>query len=270
MRIHETLPHVFRRTYPVLEPGTQMILAVSLLRFHQIDALPIGFKPNEKRKLAVFGYSCLSRLLETDPKDYTRFLEMPCERAALELSTISIDGSIQELLDLFENTRFGFAWVESDRLGGFTSLRDLLELYKNGAIATEMTAGEVASPIFSMPKESNLKTVLEEMFHHRFRRVFPSDEKKNGLVTDRRIISYIFSASRLSEASKRPQELLDATLGDLHRIEPGTISERSPLKVAALSMNDSNEDCLVCEKGVITPWDLVMKPLAVGQLKIAS
>ena len=268
MKIGEALPQIFHRTYPVLEPQTQMLLAVSLLRFHQIDALPIGFRPQQKKRLAVFGYSCLSKLLETDPNDYGKFLELPCKKAALELSTVEIDDSIEDLLRVFEKTKFGFAWVESERMGGFASLRDLLQLYEKGLISTEMTAGEVASPIFSLPADTDLKRVIEEMFSHRYRRIFISGEK--SLVTDRRIISYLFSTSRIGGTSKQPRSLLDAKLDDLEKMNPVEVKGKNKIKSAALSMKEASEDCLVCEKGVITPWDLVMKPLIKGKLKIST
>jgi CBS domain-containing protein len=267
-KIGEALPHIFQRTYPVLEPGTQMLLAVSLLRFHQIDALPIGFKPGEKKKLAVFGFSCLSKLLETRPADYGKFLELPCQKAALRLATVDIDASIEDLLRVFEKTKFGFAWVESERLGGFASLRDLLELYEKGLITTNMKVGEVASPIFSLPSDSKISKVLQEMFDHRFRRVFVSGEK--SLVTDRKIISYVFSTSRLSETAKKPYTLLDARLGDLEKTEPVPVKQDTPIKNAAISMRDASENCLICDKGVITPWDLIMKPLGRGKLRIRN
>src|SRR5579872_6567126 len=148
MQIGDALPQIFSRPSPVLEPGTQMLLAVSLLRFHQIDALPIGFKLRQKKRLAVFGYSCLRKLLETDPEDYGKFLEMPCEKASQVLSTILMTKDIKSLLRVFQRTKFGFAWVESEKSGGFASLRDLLSLYVQGLIKSEMTIGQVASPIF--------------------------------------------------------------------------------------------------------------------------
>lgn len=268
MKIGEALPNIFKRTYPVLEHGTQMLLAVSLLRFHQIDALPIGFDPLDRKRIAVLGYSCLSKLLETDPKDYGKFLEMPCEKAAIELATIDIDDEIESLLHVFNKTRFGFAWVESESLGAFATLRDLLELYKKGIINTNMRTGEVASPVFSLPKETKIKKVLEEMLSHRFRRVFISGE--DNLVTDRRIISYIFSASRLSKTAKRPEILLDARLGSLEKMEAVSIGEATNIKAAVSAMKDASEDCLICGKGVITPWDLVMKPLAKGRLRVTK
>jgi CBS domain-containing protein len=266
MKIGEALPHIFNRASPVLEPGTQMLLAVSLLRFHQIDALPIGFKPKQKKKLAVFGFSCLSKLLETPPDKYRGFLELPCEKASLELSTVDTNESIERLLGVFQKTKFGFAWVESERLGGFASLRDLLELYGNGMIDTSMTVEQVASPVFSMPRDSTIKKVLQEMFNHRFRRIFVSGE--NSLVTDRRIISYIFSSTRLSKTTKNPEGLLDAKLGDLDKMEPIPIAGKTKIKKAAGSIKEAVEECLICEKGVVTPWDLVMKPLLSDKLSV--
>jgi CBS domain-containing protein len=265
LKIGEALPKIFRATYPVLEPGTQMLVAVSLLRFHEIDALPIGFKSRQKKKLAVLGYSCLSKLQETPPKEYGKFLELPCEKAAVELSTVKKSETIKGLLRIFEQTKFGFAWIESQKLGGFASLRDLLDLYENGLISSDMTVGEVASPIFYMPASSTLKSVLREMFNHRFRRVFI--EGKKAVVTDRKIINYIFSASKLTETAKKPETLLDAKLGDLSSSEPLPIKGTVGISKAASKMKDAIEECLICDKGVITPWDLLMKPMIAGKLQ---
>jgi hypothetical protein len=104
------------------------------------------------------------------------------------------------------------------------------------------------------------------MFNHRFRRIFISGEKY--LVTDRRIISYIFSSTRLSETTKNPESLLDARLGDLDKMEPIPITGKTKIKKAAASMKEAVEECLICEKGVVTPWDLVMKPILSNKLSI--
>jgi len=268
VQIGVALPQVFRRTYPVIEPTTQMLLAVSLLRFHEIDALPIGFKASQKKRLAVFGYSCLSLLLETPKKDYGKFMELPAEKAALELATIGVDKDIESLVGNFKRTKFGFAWVESEKLGGFASLRDLLELYETGVLETHLTLGELASPIFSMPKTATARNVLEEMFNRRIRRVFV--EGKKTIVTDRRIIGFLFSTSRLGSTAKNPESLLDFNLGDIETLEPPFVRGSSSVRKGAKSLSDHSEECLVCEKGVITPWDLIMKPLALGVLKIRS
>lgn len=266
MKVSEALPQVFKRTYPVLEANSQLVLGVSLLRFHQIDALPIGFERAQKKKYAVFGFSCLSKLLETAPKDYGKFLELSSESVALELSTVRADSDIKELLEVIKKTRFGFAWVEGKfETGGFASLRDLLELYEMGQFDTDMKVGEVASPIVSLEKDASLKTALEQMFAHRFRRIFVGEK----VISDRRIIGYIFSPSRLNQVMGKPETLLDSKLGDLEGLIPIKVSQKSGIKTASKTMRGEVEECLICEKGVATPWDMIMKPWIAGKLRIA-
>jgi CBS domain-containing protein len=266
VRIGNAIPQVFRRSYPIVLPSTDILTAASLLRFHQIDALPIEFRATQKTRLAVFGYSCLSKLLKTKPKDYENFMKLPARKAALKLTSINVDREISDLLRIFHKTRFGFAWIESDKQGGFAGLRDLLELYSKGVIHTDMIVSELASPIFSMPPETRIRTMLEEMFRRRIRRVFVKG--RDSLVTDRRIIGYLFSPSFLERVSKNSGSLLDVSLGDVDAAKPIRVPSSQSAKRAARMIENQGEECLVCEKGVITPWDLIMKPLAHGALKI--
>ncbi|HYB03141.1 MAG TPA: hypothetical protein VED17_01675, partial [Nitrososphaerales archaeon] len=262
MRIGDALPQVFRRGYPIVLPSTDILTAASLLRFHQIDALPIEFRATQRKRLAVFGYSCLAKLLKTKPKDYENFMKLPARKAALKLSTISVDRDISDLLRIFQKTRFGFAWIESDKLGGFAGLHDLLGLYSEGIIQTDMKVSDLASPIFSMRPETHIRIVLQEMFSRRIRRIFVKGGE--SLVTDRRIIGYLFSPSFLEQVSKHSRSFLDVNLGDLDAAKPPRVPESQSAKRAARLIENQSEECLVCEKGVITPWDLIMKPLAIG------
>lgn len=272
MKIVEALPQIFKRTYPVLESGTQLLLAASLLRFHQIDAIPIGFQKKQKKHLAVLGYSCLSNLLKADPSWYKAFLEQPCENAAQELASITSNADIGRLLKLFDETKFGFAMVEGEfELGALVSLRDLLGLYKKGVFSTSLSLDQVASPIFSMPSNSTLRQVLEEMFKRRFRRIFLVDG--NGeprVITDRRIISYIFSTSRLDEVARTGTSPLNIAVDKLEAMQPPKLSGGTGVKDAASIMMEQIEECLVCEKGVITPWDVIMKPWKMAKLSLKS
>jgi hypothetical protein len=269
VKIGEALPGIFKKSYPVLDPGTQLLVVASLLRFHEIDALPLGVKQNQRGRLVVGGYSLLSRLMAIQPKEYRRFLELPCERASLDLARTKVNDSLEGLLDIFSKTRFGFAWVESHSGidGGFVSLRDLLELHESGFFETELNVAEVASsPVMSLPLDSTLKATLHEMFFQGFRRMFVSGS--DGMVTDRSIISHVFSSSNLLETSEKPETLLDATLGDLEKTRPVPVSSDISLKEAAVLMKDALEECLVCDDGLLTPWDLIMKPYLMKKLTI--
>ena len=150
---------------------------------------------------------------------------------------------------------------------GALSLSDLLELYETRMIDADLEAEQIASPMFSMPTDKPIKNVLDEMLRHRFRRVFVSPENKS-VVTDRGIINYIFSTARLTTVSKTPEALLDGKLGDLDSVEPIHISNRSLVREAALFMKGMADGCLVCDNGVLTSWDIVMKPLLNTRLSI--
>jgi hypothetical protein len=268
MEISEALPGIFRRTYPVLEPGTQLLLAASLLRFHQIDAIPIGFEKGQKKHLAVLGYSCLSKLLKTDPSWYKSFLEQPCENAAQEIATVSADTELSTLLKTFEKTEFGFAWVEGEfEVGALVSLRDILGLYESGTLTTNVSVDQVASPIYSMPSYVTIRQALTEMFDHKFRRVF-LDQGMDRVITDRKIISYVFSAKRLDEAANSSNDILADSVQNLETMRPKRIKGNPKLKEAANALRSEVEECLVSEKGVITPWDVIMKPWKMRKLDI--
>lgn len=271
MKIEDTLPDIFKRTYPVLESRTQLLLAASLLRFHQIDAIPIGFQKKQKKHLAVLGYSCLSKLLKVDPRSYKSFLEEPCENTAQELASISSDEEIEKLLKLFHSTKFGFAMVEGkSELGALVSLRDLLGLYNKGYMNSHLTLDRIASPIFSMSSDSTLRGVLMEMFTRRFRRIFIEGKTKRQVITDRRIMSYVFSPSRLEEIANTHHDILDTPISNLETMQPLRLAGNTRIKEAAQTIMGEIEECLICEKGVVTPWDMIMKPWQMGKLNLKT
>jgi CBS domain-containing protein len=271
MRIEDALPDIFKRTYPVLEKGTQLLLAASLLRFHQIDAIPIGFSRKQKTHQAVLGYSCLSQLLKVESGSYKDFLEQPCENAAQELATISADMDVDELLKLFDSTKFGFAMVVGKyELGALVSLRDLLGLYAKGYMNSSLILNDIASPIISMSSDATLREVLQEMFTRRIRRIFVDGKKKDQVITDRRIISYVFSSSRLEEIAKSSLDILDTPVNKIETMQPAALPSNTKLKDAAETMGGEIEECLVCEKGVITPWDVIMKPWKMRKLTLKA
>ncbi len=148
-------------------------------------------------------------------------------------------------------------------------MSDVLELYESRLIDANLTIEQVASPMFSMPTDSPIKNVLDEMLRHRFRRVFVSPDNK-FVVTDREIINYIFSTARLTAVSKTPEALLDGQIGDLDKVEPIHINNGTLVREVALFMNGMAGGCLVCDRGVLTPWDIVMKPLFNAKLSIRN
>lgn len=223
--------------------------------------MPIGLQKKQEKHLAVSGYSCLSNLVKTDATKYREFLEQPCENAAQELAAIPANEDIEELLALFRKTNFGFVLVEGKfELCAVASLRDLLLLYKNGIMDTSLSLDEIASPVFYMSQDSSLKQVLTEMFSRGFRRIFLEEENEDRVITDRKITSHVFSPSTLDEIVNRQIDPLETLASKLEATQPMKLPGMTTVKDGASMMRGQIEECLVCENGVVTPWDVVMKP----------
>jgi len=267
LKIREALPSLFEVAYPVVDPKTEMFLALSLLRFEEIDALPLSFDADGKHR-AVAGFSSLARLMRLEPKGLQRFLRRPCEEASEPLASVEAGRNLSVLLDKFLETRFGFARVnERNRVGALARLRDLLALYGAGRFETRLAVEDVASPIFALPRETSVREALDQMFDRRCRRVFISGTKK--FVWDRGIIERLFSPTVLALATKSPsKDFLTAPLSEFEGLTATDVKPSTGLKEAARMMRLTRGHCLTFEDKVVTPWDVVMKPWKEKELRI--
>ena len=270
MIIGQAIPEVFSRTYATLQPGTPVLVALSLLRFQKVDAIPIILGGTSSVKVAISGQSSLSEVFANSPSNFAELLEKPCESFSIKLATITVEDDLEKLLRIISRTGFGFACVE-EKVGreicGLVSLRDLLALYNKSIFNSELSLGDIASfPVFSLPGNVTLKSTLGEMLRQGIRRVFISGTEK--VVSDRSIINHIFSAAKLNETSNKPYDLLETEIGKIEGSNPTKIDSEANVKEGAELMMQTTDGCLVCEKGVVTPWDLVIKPWKQGKLAI--
>jgi hypothetical protein len=269
LKIRDALPHVFNRAYPVLDPKMPMLPAVSMLRFQQIDGLPLVIEVSAARPRALHGYSLLKRLLALGQGAFWRFIERPCEDAAQSIGVVGADESLERLFDVFLKERFGFAWIsDTERTGVPVSLADVLELYKTGIIESPLQVKDVASPLFSLPGMTPLRKALLFMFSHRFRRVFLS--AGGAFISDRSIISHIFSPAVLHDMAANPDILLEMPIAEIEKSKPRRVPGRTTLKAAANGLAGDIGQCLTSRGTVITPWDIVMKPWMAKKLKISE
>jgi len=267
LRIKDALPELFQRAYPALDPKMEMLSALSLLQFHGIDALPLSFDSDRKNR-AVTGFSSLARVMRLDRKGLPTFLRQPCEEASEPLSTVGAERSVSVLLDKFLRTRFGFARVEEKKnVGALVSLWDLLGLYQTRVFNTDLTVEDVGSSIFSMPPRTTAREALRAMFRRGVRRVFVDSPTK--FVWDRGMIERLFSPSVLASAAENPSgDLLEITLSELEPVAAGQVKPGTKLREAARMLRQERRHCLVFDRRVVTPWDVVMKPWKAKALKI--
>ncbi len=258
MKIREAFPHVFQRAYPLLDPKMPMLPAVSMLRFQQIDGLPLILEARGRPR-ALHGYSLLKRLLTVGPNAFWEFLEKPCEEAAQGIATVDADQDVEDLLNTFIKERFGFAWISDSRgMGVPVSLADLLELYESETFRCDLQMKDVGSPIFSLPGMTPLRQALLFMFSHRFRRVFLANG--DTFISDRSIISHLFSPASLQKAAKGSYDALAMPMAEVEQLRPRRVPGRTTMRAAAHSLNGDVGQCLTSRGLIASAWDLVIKP----------
>ncbi|MHB2035688.1 MAG: hypothetical protein ACYCPW_02980 [Nitrososphaerales archaeon] len=276
MRLGKAFPEIFRRPFPLLAAGTSILVAGTLLDTPRRDVLPIvrsadmkiQFLSKDRQYLMAFaGHAILSRLLERNPRDHYKFLFEPVENVALSIRPIPADEEITSLFRAFARTKLGWAIVEDSGMYALATLADLIPLYSMGVLETSLRAKDVATRVFALPQETKLSSALREMIKHSMRRVFLSGT--NRFVSDREILTYIFSPERLAVVRNSPQEMLESTLEDVGSVESVAVDGSETLRESSeLFKPVSGAWCLACREGVVTPWDLVMKPWKMGQLII--
>jgi hypothetical protein len=233
-----------------------------------IDAVPII--PVTKGARAVFGFSSLPRFVNLGPERFAGLLRGPCEVASDELAVLSIEDNLKVLLKAFESRRLGFALVHDGgkkMKAGLVSLADVLTLYGTGMLRTEVTVEDVSTPIFSMPASTTIREALKATFRHRYRRIFLEGER--AYISDRSIMSYLFSPMVLEELNRGGQDkdILSIPISKTAKAAPLAISPKINMKTAALKLTKDRGGCLVTSDGkMVTPWDAVMKPWFSGKL----
>ena len=272
MRIRQALPGILGRQYPVARTNYPLLTVLYLLRMKDVDAVPI-FPMARRGARAVLGFSVLPHLMKLGPNGFANFVRGPCEGASDELSLLGIQDDLEALLEAFEARRLGFALVRDPRQAekaSLASLADVLSLYGKGGIRSNLTVGDVGTPVFSMPSDSSIRDALQQMFRHRHRRVFLSGE--STYVSDRGILGYLFSPSILGElGTDETLDPLSKPIGEVEKSTPATIDSHKGLELAALKLKEERGGCLVTDdQRVVTPWDVVMKPWLSGELATAT
>ena len=105
------------------------------------------------------------------------------------------------------------------------------------------------------------------MTSRKFRKVKLANDQV--VISDKEIFTYLFNPDRLQRMSNSPQHLLDGTLEDIRGAQIEWIDENSTLTEAALSMVRSPGKFLLSGNGIVTPWDLIIKPWRLGSLRIS-
>lgn len=258
--------------------GSTLISTIAKLREREFEDVIVLESSGAVRErggrndpLVISGYSIISKLLESQPSNYARLLDSSCVDTALAVGTVSDESDLLSLLHVYESTTFGVALIhDSDgEIVGKLSVKELCKLYQRDVLSADLVADEVASfPVFALQKQTELIQTLKEMENRKFRRVQVSGSQL--IVSDKQILSHIFEERRLGIMLKTPESLLEGTLEDIKSIPSSVIDGKSKIRDAARLLADENHDCLSTAHGIVTPWDLIIKPWRQGALRVSE
>lgn len=269
--IEEAFPTLFYRSTPVIERGASLFTAASLLRFHFVEAAMVlveGRKPMHIGNKVAFvaGYPTLQAIQRMKPESAYSALFEPCEKHVVMVKPARPADDLGDLLRSFQESKFGFTAVVKGALFALVGLSEVLGLYTEGALGSDLKVRDVASKPIAVGPATTLKEAMGVMFERRIRRVFIRGE--NAFVSDREIVSYIFSPRKLQEIKRSPGKILADTVLDIGPVEAAEVDGQTPLKEAASQFVRSQGGALTCDEGVVSPWDMVMKPFATGHLNV--
>jgi hypothetical protein len=265
-RLSVLMPNLFQTLRPTFDGDAPLIMAGSIFLMNDVHIVPMVTGPHPKLQGAFGGYALLKKIAESTPKDYYNLLWSPGRYCVVKIGTCRFEDSLDTLLRLFEATRFGNARV--DRSGGFIliSLADIVELLRNGSLESGMSASEVGSAIIRISPNASMKEAIDKMLAHRVRRLF-IDGQGSAFVSDRSIISFMFSGERIYLVRNNSEQWIDAKVSDTKFGVAPTIAAGEPLPGAARVFGIQPDACLLTDDDkVVSRWDMIMKPWKAGDL----
>jgi CBS domain-containing protein len=272
--ISTLFPHLFLNLRPTFDGNSPVIMAGSLLIMNDVYILPMaeGLLPNatdNSRQMlcsAFGGHALLSKIAKTAPQDYHKLLWTPGRECVVLIGSCNFKDSMDEVLHLFEVTHYGNARVNDEWRFTLITLSDFVEALREGTLESDMPATAVGSAMLSISRDASIKEAVSAMLEHRVRRLFI---KGTGTkyVSDRIIISYMFSGERIALARRNPEKWFDAKVEETKLREAPTYDAGGTLSGAASAMGPRPDDCLVTSDGkVVSRWDMIMKPWKAGEL----
>lgn len=268
-KIYNIISHVFRRPYLSVLPDTPFPQLVTYLATgHQV--LVDGLIVAEDRKLVgmIGGKEILEFLVNTtnNNNNFTRITAS--DIMISDASSVDIDSSLDDLLRLFEERKFGFAPITSKgSLIGSIGIRDLLPLILEANLPTPIT--EIVSPACRVGRNETLKKSIEMMLKNRIRNLvygreeYSRNSNDDFIINDRKILEFIFSyeGKKIITGEDWPAALDRVNISFLEMVPASYISQSETVSEAAKLLNNIHTPALLSENSIITPWDVVMKTI---------
>ena len=203
---------------------------------------------------------------ETINSKYTSWLNTTAsELMDRNVLSVEMSSSLATAIKIFGETRFAFLPItDKGSLIASLGIRDILPLIVKTNIDTP--ARHTSSPTIYVPKETDLNHTLNIMLTNCIRNVVIQDGNNTYLLNDRKILEFLFSPKAREIMTVRKSEIGNLKVDDLDLIPISIISDDITISKAAKLLMDIRTPCVLFEKSIVTPWDVVMKTIGKNYL----
>lgn len=266
MIVSEIFPEIFSRYTPVLDGQARVLEAAKILTSPQVSAVIVSGRRQSAqsgtRYAAAGGYHILSglRMRSTD----LNLLYLPCSLIAKPIKVVNEKESLGFIVKAIARSRLGVVLVKrkliSSEILTTVELRDFIRLYRSGRRLQEIDVkvGSLASsPVLAVRGEDTLKHVIGVMLKHRKRKVLLRDT--GSLISDRDVLNFLIGSHRYERLRDEPDKIFNTQALELPSSRPPFVESDMGITEAAGMMNPDAGDSLICDRGLISFWDLVIK-----------
>jgi CBS domain-containing protein len=270
-------PDLYSMSRPITTPDVPVVVAASMLTAYDAPMLPLTKlktarvveRDGVRLYQAVGSLPMITLLLETKPSEYYKALWNSCSTTSVWIGSMRYEESLDRLVRVFAMTGFGDARVDfDDSPPALITLIEVASLYKERKLSCPMPAREVASKAIFIEPEATIIDAMRTMCERRVRRLFLKGTK-GEYVSDRSILSLLFSPRGLKAVRDSPESWTDFRVSDLRPSKAHLVSPDAMVEDVG-SLVEPGRDVFVLWdwSSMVSRWDLVIKPWKAGKLRL--
>ena len=257
--IRDSVPQIFKRPYLSVLPNTTLMQIAPFMAIGPqiyVDGLVVleGEKPIGK----ISSKQILLAIINSKYPDWLKKTALQI----MDTSEISLemDYPMSRAIDIFNQTSFAYIPItKSGLVVASLSVRDVLPVVMTTTF--DATLKDIASPLVILSKTTNLKLALNLMFQKKIRNIIVESSNGYGIINDRKILEFLFSQNGRKIMDMNSLGIQAVEIDLIDKLSAMRVSDTTTVSKAAELLMDINIPCVLLNKSIVTPWDIVMKTI---------
>lgn len=257
--IRDSVPQIFKRPYLSVLPNTTLMQIAPFMAIGPqiyVDGLVVleGEKPIGK----IGSQQILLTIINSKYPDWLK--KTASEIMDTSEISLEIDCPLSRAIEIFNQTSIAFIPItKSGLIVASLSIRDLLPVIMTTTFHVRLK--DIASPLVISSKGTNLKVALSIMFQKKIRNIIIGSDNGYDIINDRKILEFLFSENGRKIMNTNSLGIQTIEIDLLDKLPANRISDNTTVSKAAELLMDINTPCLLLNKSIVTPWDIVMKTI---------